>query len=49
MEQIEDRKQKTEDRLQISKETTRELQYQFMVDLRDKEGLARLGLATNQT
>ena len=38
-----------EDRLQMSEEYTAEAQYQFMVNLRDKEGLARLGLVTNQT
>ena len=33
----------------MSEENTMEPQYQFMVNLRDKEGLARLGLVTNQT
>ena len=32
----------------MSEEVTKEAQYQFMVDLRDKEGLARLGLVANQ-
>ena len=33
----------------MSQESTREPQYQFMLELRNKKGLAKLGLVTNQT